>query len=252
MPNTSHDQEILRRWNEGEDGVHIAKALGIGSTSVYRALLRFGIKPSKEQRRPKNDWRRKHTKEQELEIARRYELGDPVRAIARDFGCHSMTVNNIVHRLGVQIRPTGGRWREWSQQETAEIVARFQSGEPMEQIAASYNTHPSQVARLTKGALGGKRRKAIRYGNYLGVYVPSDDPLACMRNSAGYVSEHRLVMARGLGRPLLMSETVHHINGDPLDNRLENLQLRQGRHGKGHSYRCRVCGSTDVEAVSLA
>jgi hypothetical protein len=252
MPNTSHDQEILRRWKDGEDGVRIANELGIGSTSVYRALRRFGIKPSEEQRRPKSHYRRKHTKQDELEIVRRYELGDPVRVIARDYGCHPMTVNNVAHRLGANIRPVGGRRREWSQQETSEIVARFQSGEPMEQIAASYGTHPSQVARLTAGALRGKHRKAIRYGQYRGVHVLPDDPMASMRNAGGYVAEHRLVMARGLGRPLLMSETVHHINGDPLDNRLENLQLRQGRHGKGHSYRCRVCGSTDVEAVSLA
>jgi hypothetical protein len=67
----------------------------------------------------------------------------------------------------------------------------------------------------------------------------------------GYILEHRLVVSEAIGRALSPTETVHHINGDRADNRLENLQLRQGNHGRGVSFRCLDCGSHNVESVKL-
>ena len=49
------------------------------------------------------------------------------------------------------------------------------------------------------------------------------------------IEEHRLVMENYLGRKLLSSEIVHHINHNKLDNRVENLVLvTRAEHIKIH------------------
>ena len=83
---------------------------------------------------------------------------------------------------------------------------------------------------------------------YWRIKVPKGTPGA---DRNGRMLEHRYVMQESLGRALTAREVVHHVNGDRGDNRLENLQLVKAHHGKGQRFRCRSCGSHDVEAIDL-
>lgn len=70
---------------------------------------------------------------------------------------------------------------------------------------------------------------------YLRVRIEDDDPLISMAGKDRRAYEHRYVMAKSLGRPLMPNEEVHHRDGNKLNNSLENLELlEKGEHTRRH------------------
>jgi hypothetical protein len=67
--------------------------------------------------------------------------------------------------------------------------------------------------------------------------LPESDQRLVYRSKSGWVFEHRVVMARVLGRPIHRDEKVHHRNGVKDDNRPENLEVavNNGAHTKLHA-----------------
>lgn len=125
-----------------------------------------------------------------------------------------------------------------------QIIENYKAGESTYYIGKLYDLTPGKVQYwLTKwginkrlpGFLKGqpsplkKGRKTDGYG-YILISNP-DHPNA----SKGYVREHRLLMEQKLGRFLTKDEVVHHVNNNPSDNRIENLEvISRSNHSRDH------------------
>lgn len=65
--------------------------------------------------------------------------------------------------------------------------------------------------------------------------VPIPDNYEGKKYPCGYIYEHRYVLENKIGRSLKRTEIAHHINGDPRDNRPENLEIKgEAEHNRHH------------------
>jgi len=68
-------------------------------------------------------------------------------------------------------------------------------------------------------------------------YIHKGYRLRYVASRKKWVPEHRLVVEEASGRLLRRDEHVHHINGDRLDKRLENLEvIDQPKHSREHKF----------------
>ncbi len=107
---------------------------------------------------------------------------------------------------------------------------------------ASYRTRAGHKLWLTKNSMG----RHITSGGYVELAAclvsEIDLPMFLAMCSPSYrrcVAEHRWLMAKHLGRPLLSSESIDHMDGVKTNNAIDNLRIYlrgKNQEGSGNGY----------------
>lgn len=257
--NNVTDEQILESYQRLQSGNKVADELGIGTTTVHRVLTKRGINCIGLVKYRTDAMK---FKGQEAQIREFYESGKTFKEIRQILGGGSdYAIRYALKRAGGRVRLNApyrvkpgevDLIRKLHESGMGQIPISLQIGRSQSFVSRTMrkfgiHTHFPQGETHPQWK-GGKFKTSGRWM----ISVPANDPIcASMRNSSGYVLEHRAVVARSIGRPLDDHETIHHIDGDSLNNDISNLQLRTGRHGKHVRLKCADCGSHNIISDKL-
>ncbi len=202
----------------------------------------------------------------------RAEAGRGLSDVAREVGCSVSAVLRAARRTGVEFTQRAApRWQPGTcercgatfdkgsgAQRFCSVVCRADMGDGTSECEQCGNRFTESLTGAKAKRMRGRRFCSRRCRNlylYGKEAARSITPQGYVRITTpdGRMSmmEHRYVMECVLNRRLRKGETVHHKDDNRANNDPSNLQLRQGNHGPGAVFRCRSCGSHDVEAVEL-
>ena len=202
------------------------------------------------------------TIEQENSAINKYKDGMSLEAVGKIYGTNLVTIRNVLKSYGVKLRGAGNKFKVFSDNEIKTMIELYKNGNTIRDIAKIFKASHALISRsLRKNNVYINDKLREKHHNWKGgrlitngyvqVIIDLNSPYISMARNSRYVLEHRLVMAQHLKRCLTDSETVHHIDGDKLNNKIENLQLRHGKHGKNQVFICCDCGSKNITTTTL-
>lgn len=142
-------------------------------------------------------------------------------------------------------------YREWTDEDIKLLIEKYPHMKTVylaQMLGRSKQSIDHKAQRLglrkTAGHLYSNKseRRGEKSPTWKGGRTRSRKGYVVLINYGERIFEHRAVMEKHLGRKLTDDEVVHHINGDKMDNSIENLVLMtRGEHSTLHNLRRSKC-----------
>lgn len=217
---------VREYYDSGRTVQECRDRFGFSNGAWYRVVERGDVTPH-----PR--WSGMRASEKRARVRELHAWGMTFAAIAEELGVTPPTVSYHARRLGIPADKRSARRYDWG-----EIQAAYDSGLTVRECAQRFGfCLASWHGAVRRGAITPRPRE-----------LPLDKLLIKGKRRGRHNLKRRLIEAGlkenrceecGLsdwrGKPLLLE--LHHINGDPLDNRLENLQMLCGNcHSQTDNY----------------
>ena len=249
-PSNLHWPDIRRYYEAGHTIEECKSRFGFSSSSWEAAVCRGDVVP----RDPPT--KGKPLGETRGKVAALLASGVRPAEVARRLGVSKPTVSYHARKLGIKPDASAAKRYDWQ-----EIRAAYESGSSVRQCMKRFGFCSATWHEAVKRGLVVPRSRLI----------PIEELLVVDRRATGRTHlKNRLIgeglkenrceicgLAEWMGKPLSLQ--LHHVNGDGVDNRLENLQLLCGNchsqtenwGGRGRRQRSRgdSCGGRRAKRV---
>lgn len=264
--------DVVKLHHEGNTPRQIGEMYGVGEIGVRQRLISAGeYKPEIGLMKGPRGF----TAKQEEQIVSEYKEGTSIYRLSVLHSTTYETIKAILIRQDIQLVSAGYTSSPGSKThkdiDVVQLVREHKKGATPNQLATKHNCSTPTIRARLKKAGAYKPRPTGQNSNAKGWHIdpsgykhitdkttlelfPFTETMARKPGGKGKtraIPLHRMVMAEHLGRALLPTEQVHHIDGNKLNNDISNLQLHQKQHGNGVALRCSCCGSTKLEPYEL-